>query len=66
MGRSKVTWKSFQRYTVLVRSHLGLVTELVVEAEDAYMAHKAAMGLRPHARIVRIAPAPPEFDGEDW
>jgi len=45
---------------------LGLVTELVVEAENAYMAHKAAMGLRPHARIVRIAPAPPEFDGEDW
>jgi len=53
-------------YSVLVRSHTGLITDVPVEAEDTFMAQKAALALHPYSRIVRIALAAPDVDGEDW
>jgi hypothetical protein len=55
-----------KKYAVTVRSHTSLVKEVTVEAANTFMAHKAALALHPHCRIVRIAPALPESDGEDW
>ena len=55
-----------RRFVVTLRSHTTLVTDITVEAANTFMAQKAAMALHPHCRVVRIMPAPPDGDGEDW
>jgi hypothetical protein len=55
-----------KRYAVMVRNQYGLMSEVVVEAANTFMAQKAALALHPYSRIVRIAPAEPDWDGKDW
>ena len=55
-----------KRYAVLVRNQYGLMSEVVVEASNTFLAQKAALALHPYSRIVKIALAPPAADGEDW
>ena len=57
---------SIKRYAVTVRNQYGLMSEVVVEAGNTFLAQKAALALHPYSRVVRIAPAEPDFNGEDW
>ena len=52
-----------RRFTVTIRSHTRLVTDITVEAANTFMAHTAAMALHPRCRVVRIMPVPPDLDG---
>jgi len=53
-------------YAVTTRKIGGPIRELLVEAEDSFIAHQQVRWLHPDLYIVRIALAPPNFDGEDW
>lgn len=52
-------------YFVLMRDKNGLVTEVPVQAENTFMAQRAALSLYPYSRAVKIALAPPDWDGEN-
>lgn len=48
-----------------MRDKNGLVTEVPVQAENTFMAQRAALSLYPYSRAVKIALAPPDWDGEN-
>jgi hypothetical protein len=52
-------------YFAWIRDKAGLIREVPVQAENTFMAQKAALALHPSGRVVRIALAPPDWDGED-
>jgi hypothetical protein len=58
--------KPLRWYVVVMRCIGGPLHEYKVEAEDAFQAHQQIQELFPGKTVVRIALAPPEFDGEDW
>ena len=60
-----MTGRPLKWYMALVRDKSGLLTDVPVQAEDTFMAQKAALSIHPYGRVVRIALAPPDWDGED-
>jgi hypothetical protein len=52
-------------YVVVTRHPRGLLHEVKVEAEDAFVAHQRIKELFPGERVVRIAPVPHWDDAED-
>jgi hypothetical protein len=44
----------------------AVIYTVEVDAEDSFLAHRAAMALFPDRHVVRIALVPECRDGEDW
>jgi hypothetical protein len=58
--------RGVRTYAVQMRTIGATLHTLEVEAEDAFMAHRAAKKLFPDRNIVKIALVPNYRDGEDW
>jgi hypothetical protein len=58
--------RGVRTYAVQLRTMGATLHTLEVEAEDTFMAHRAAKALFPDRRVVKIALVQKSRDGEDW
>lgn len=58
--------RGVRTYAVQMRTIGAVIHTVEVEAEDSFLAHRAAKALFPDRHVVKIALVPECRNGEDW